>query len=302
MYLSFNELNLHPNDYRSLLNSLYNIVKFEGEQEIEYDQKKIYNDQLSKLSKLSIQTDLLDSVCIVTDNTLSSLPFNLLQRNNSFIFLSNPIYSIPSNSFQLDVQQTTINQKISFWSPIKTEDIVLNKAFNSIETILNKFHSEINTGINIEKILDADIDIIIAHGGKSIDTKNTISAESSFSKNPQMYTYTNIEDAVENPKIILFFVCHSGKISKDYFFEKQNSILKNFFNKGAEVVIAPKWPLNIDILPIWLEVFLNELSLGNSSLKSFHLASKAVYNKFKNIGSWGCLHYFGNKDVYMKST
>ncbi len=287
--------------YNSMMNKLLNVVNFKGCQELELDQISIFSKQKAVLFFLDIRSKLNKPICIVRDNTLSSIPFNLIKSDGEYIFLKKPIFSIPTYSFLRNFKRNVIKKNISFWSPLESSDIVLNKVFDKIKPILAEYHTTIYETIDLDKALSSDIDIVIAHGGLNIDKKNTISVNVSFAPESKKYIYFDIDKIFSSPKIILFFVCHSGKISKDYFFEKQNSIITKFFDKGAEVVIAPKWPLNIDILPIWMESFFAAFYSNKSSLESFHLASLKVYEKYKNIGAWGCLHYFGNTDIYIES-
>lgn len=305
---TISKLNFSISELKEFYKSMNDILNFEGNRELDYDQEKLYQIQKNKFLFLnfpelsSIENDLL----VVTDIKLSIIPFNLVilkkENVNDYIFLNHPIYGIPYYNFPDNHKRVYINKDISFWSPLQTNDVPLNTAFSNLESILKKYKSDIYDDIELNTTLNKDISIIMAHGGKDIDQTNTISAKSGFSKIEYNYTYHNIHKIIPNPKLVLLFICHSGKISEDKFFERKNTILNDLFESGAEAIIAPKWPLGTDILPIWLNNFFSNFFEGESSFHSFYEASKKVKESYKNAGAWSCLHYIGNKDIYIKNT
>lgn len=260
-----------------------------------------YIDQLReqslKFTNYQLKTISTKPLEVIYDTDTSRFPSNLIQENNNFVFLDRPIFTSLNYNSILNRKDITINiKKIKLWSPIDTADLALNKLYSSLSHFLDVYEIDSYTGIQIEENLTSDISIVIAHGGNNIDDSNTLHARDNYKKIDYQYSY--IEKNVKKSKILLLFVCHSGKISKDIFYEKTNSIIRKFTKNDVEAIIAPKWPLSIEIIPIWLPVFIDSLNSGYSSLESFHLASKSVYNKFKNAGTWACLHYFGNPNIH----
>ena len=171
--------------------------------------------------------------------------------------------------------------------------------YSFIEEYISKYNIIANCNIDIDKTFNGNIRIIIAHGGEDIGNKGTISATNNF--DGIKYSYEHIENVLIDSDIVILFVCYSGKVDLDFFYERNNSLIKKILNNGPKVVIAPKWPLNIYIPPIWLPIFIDCFRAGDSSLDSFHKANLQVFKKYPNCGAWACLHYYGSTEVFAKS-
>lgn len=277
---------------RKVLSRIFDITYFnpnpEGDTDIE-----LLKMQIETFKIFELHTSQKKTICILVDIDLVGYPANLYCNDGDFIFLKIPIFTPASIESLLSekVEQISLDN-CHLWCPADSGDITLNLLFNKIEDIIDRNKINAITQIEIDNTFRGDIRIIIAHGGSNIDTSEVLSATDHFAG--KMYTYENIENILIDAKLVILFVCYSGKVSNNFFYNKNNSLIKKLLSLGISAVIAPKWPLNISIPPIWLPVFFKELRSGKDTLHSFHSANLAVYENYKNCGAWACLHYFGN--------
>jgi hypothetical protein len=188
-----------------------------------------------------------------------------------------------------------IKNDIQLWCPLEKGDMALNCAFHGIEDYLENNSISYETKMIPEKKLSSDISIIIAHGGDDIASKQYFSA--SWFGGEKTTFYTDITKVIEKSKLIILFICHSGKATKNLMYESSQSMQESLFKIGAQAVIAPKWPLNTEIIGLWLPFFLDNLKIGKSSFEAFSEAQDYVLSKHPNAGAWACLHYFGNPNI-----
>jgi hypothetical protein len=288
------------NNMRKVLDNLFKIIEFNID---DYDYESEFNKfehQKQYFIPFNIETISEYPLSILFDVDTSPFPFNLITHNNDFLFLKQPIHSLLKISdLKLDTSLQLRDNSIALWCPTESGDLTLNQLYCNLEKTINKFNIKTSCKVEIEnEELSGDIKIIIAHGGSDIDNYGIISAKDHF--NGIRYSYQHIEKILVNTSLVILFVCYSGKMSVDLFYNKTNTLLKKINKNGTKVIIAPRWPLNILVPPLWLPVFLEELKNGSNALESFHKANLKVYEIYPNCGAWGCLHYYGLSNIYAK--
>ena len=63
---------------------------------------------------------------------------------------------------------------------------------------------------------------------------------------------------------------------------------------GYSSVIAPMWSLSTEILPLWLESFMQVIQNGEYVIDAVFKANQDVKSKYISPAAWACLHLFGN--------
>lgn len=63
---------------------------------------------------------------------------------------------------------------------------------------------------------------------------------------------------------------------------------------GYSSVVAPMWSLNVDIIPIWLPVFMQIIDAEGYVVDAVYKANMEVNKQFITPSAWACLHLFGN--------
>lgn len=285
---------LHENwDFQSL-DKLSDKILSLSKSDILSDSEKF--DEQHKISDIfDLNQNCSTPIGVVSDIYTTSLPINLMKFSNNFIFLKYPIFQFIIHNYK------TLNSNkfnCSLWAPCTSGDTQINLVYSNLEQTILDFNINTNTSTTFPENSNANIKIIIAHGGENIDQTEKISASGSYG-DTNIYHYMNFEDNLKNTPIVILFVCHSAKSSQKLFHSQINSLITTLIKNDVQVVIAPKWSLHVDIPSIWLPEFLDNMESGASSLEAFHSASLNVYNKFKDCQFWSNLHYFGNPEIYL---
>lgn len=179
-----------------------------------------------------------------------------------------------------------------------TGDPVFNLAMNDLEPKFNELHIEYEKTYYPSKKINSDIAIIMSHGSDNIEESKIFGAYGRYGGKDMFCT---LDDVFESSKLVILCICHSGRKDEDLLYETTQSLQDELFKKGVEAVIAPKWSLDIQILPKWFETFFAYFRKGFSSLEAFYMAQIELRRNFRNINACHCLHYFGNPQVKIQT-
>jgi hypothetical protein len=109
--------------------------------------------------------------------------------------------------------------------------------------------------------------------------------------------FKSLDVSLPKNKVIILFVCHSGKQSLSDYSYSVDSIIKNLLNDNTKAIIAPCWPLSIDIAYFYYKIFISKL-YNKISLGDIHFQiMKEMSEKNINPAVWGNLHYYGNPNI-----
>ena len=233
---------------------------------------------------------------IVMDMDLAGFPHNLLlNKQGDLIHEKQPVANILSTEWYI---RYTNHVKLtkgflkSIWLPIEGGDFVLNHLFGKLEDSLTTQNFNVLKSIEPTNPINADLNIICAHGANDIALKQVIFPDNT----PRL----NLDKYLANGKVLIFFVCHSGSVSSTPFENSISSIVKRYIAKGYSSVIAPFWALHIDIPPIWLPAFLNSLEKGDSIINAVYEANMAVKEVYPTLAAWCCLHLYGDPHLSLE--
>lgn len=294
---NFIELSFNFKELIEYIDQLPEIMFFDDKDSIETEIKRM-NDQIYHSSILNLDYCLNKPYIVITDSNLSCIPNNLFVSNHSFLSIIHKSLSMPSLDFLINSKDTIINNQISLWCPSENGDMPMNYALKGILPYLEENSIYYETSMDYKKVNFSDISIIIAHGGKDISHKLYFMAGGAFGIEPTYYM--NINNIIKEPKLVILFICHSGKAEKNMLYETSESMQNLLFQKGAQAVIAPKWPLHTSIPGIWLPKFIDTLKNGKTSFEAFSEAQDYISLRHPNAGAWACLHYFGNPNIKIK--
>ena len=246
-------------------------------------------------SRAKIELDIVGSsenIVIFRSFNNSSFPHNFYKdKTGQFLSLIRPL-SLNFSIDELYAKNLKVNNDIGLWAPCESGDTTINVLYSRIE----KFHQQNNISLNAitsmvpkEKLLN-DIAVVITHGNSNIDETNKVY----FTNDDLQIELTNI---LKENKVIILFVCHSGKQSLSDYSYSVDSIIKNLLKDRTKAIIAPCWPLSIDIAFFYYKNFINKL-YQNISLGDIHFQiMKEMSEKNINPAVWGNLHYYGNPNI-----
>lgn len=246
-------------------------------------------------SRTKIELNIINSsknIIIFRSFDNSYFPHNFYKdKSCEFLSLKRPL----SLNFSIDESYSktlNVNNDIGIWAPCDSCDPTINVLYSRIE----RFNQQNNITLNAitsmlpkEKLLN-DIAIVITHGNSNIDETNKVY----FTNDDLQIELTNI---LKENKVIILFVCHSGKQSLSDYSYSIDSIIKNLLKDNTKAIIAPCWPLSIDIAYFYYKNFMSKL-YQNISLGDIHFQiMKDMSEKNINPAVWGNLHYYGNPNI-----
>lgn len=249
-----------------------------------------------KFARLKI-SDEAQSILIVKDMEISNFPHNLfLDQNRDFIYKSMPVTNVLSTEWMLQCENPTVLPSSftkSVWIPVQSGDIPLNYLLSNIEDTLFEKSFNVYTNVILESPLSSDLNIICSHGARNISETKVI-----WQNDIPMF---DIENLIGRGKILIFFVCHSGSMTTEFFRNNVASMVKKYIAIGYEAVIAPFWALDVTVPRYWLPEFLDSLENGLNLDHAVHLANMKVYERYPVPAAWACLHLYGNPNVIVET-
>jgi hypothetical protein len=228
---------------------------------------------------------------IVKDVAVAAIPHQLLTMpSGELVGACLPSANMISTEFM--VQSNFYNNISSgahakLWIPLDSGDYTLNQMWSHLEARISNYGINIFTTKSIETQLNGEINIVCAHGAKSMDQTEWFYAHDEPIK--------DVDEIVGNGKLLILLVCYAGTMSSGFYDTAVHSIVKRFIRDGYCSVIAPVWSLSTEIVPLWMEVFMNELYNNKAYvIDAVYRANMAVKEDFTAISAWACMHLYGN--------
>lgn len=184
----------------------------------------------------------------------------------------------------------------SIWAPRVAGDIAINMLASKIEDNFNESQIELTTDWSERPKWGSlsQISILVAHGSSSINKKFELHLGNGDS--------LQVGDLNIKSKVVFLFVCHSGKQGLNSFSYRIDSFIDKILNGETECVIAPCWPLHIDVANEYLTEFLKLAKIGMEVLNVHTQVLKHLQEKNVSPAVWANLHYFGNPTVEIEGS
>jgi hypothetical protein len=231
-------------------------------------------------------------ISVVPDAGLFGFPFVLTPKDGVHLGEDVPLAIAPSAPWLIATrsQPWAGNSLRKAWlgSP-KSDDFVLHFLRDRLEPILEEYQFEnIQTDLP-DGLAKSSLALIVSHGGTGIfDQFRTVtdriaaySAEA-FAKN------------LEGCGCVLLFVCNAGRSDPELGSSETLGVVSELLKLNVRSVVAPPWPLHLDVATVWLPPFLRSLSDGHPVAYSAHQASRKVREKYDNPCAWGALQVYGD--------
>lgn len=248
-----------------------------------------FREQLGQYT-LPIPNDT-QRLLVVKDVAVAAIPHQLLTMPSwELVGACLPSANVISTEFMVQsnfYNNITSKANANLWIPLDSGDYALNQLWSHLEAGISSYGINIFTTKSVEEQLSGEINIVCAHGAKSIDQTEWFYAHNEPIK--------DVDDIVGNGKLLILLVCHAGTMSSGYYDTAVHSIIKRFIRNGYCSVIAPVWSLSTEIVPLWMEVFMNEI-VNNKAyiIDAVYRANMAVKEEFTAISAWACMHLYGN--------
>ena len=232
-----------------------------------------------------------ERLLIAKDMDVAAYPHQLLLDANSDKFVGCQLPSCNIISTEVFIK-TNFEEPLhkdftcAYWSPFDSQEFTFAMIKGHLEETLNKYHFICNDQTVPLRPINSEINIACAHGGADISNTSWFYADDK----PIVET----DKIIGNGKLLILFVCHSGTISRPDYDNAMHTLIKRYIRMGYSSVIAPMWSLNTEILPVWLEVFMESVHQGEFVIDAVFKANMAVKEKYISPVVYACLHLFGN--------
>lgn len=255
--------------------------------ELEKETEQIYTGV--QACSLSIP-NIANRVFFVKDLKFAAIPHQLIidERSNMFVGETHPTANVISTEFLI---KSNFNDPLpksfskSYWSPLNKET-TFAIVRDSLNDTFKKYKFSVDDNDEPIQPLHADLNVICVHGSDNISETEWFYAGGA--------PLVNSDRLIDVGKVLVLFTCHSGSCTYQHFDNAMHTIVKRYLRMGYSSVVAPMWSLNIEILPIWLDTFMNVLNAGKYVVDAVYQANMKVKEQFVSPAAWACLHLFGN--------
>ena len=228
---------------------------------------------------------------MVKDVQISSMPHHLLcLPSGEFVGDSLPSANVISTEFLIQSNfYNNINSDIhpNIWIPLESGDMALCQLWSHLEDSMKKSGVEIFESLTIDKPMCSAINIVCTHGARTINETEWFYANGNPIK--------NVDDIVGEGQLLILLVCHAGTMQAGNYDTAVHSIIKKFIKKGYCSIVAPAWSLSTEIVPLWLDTFIEEF-VNNKIyvVDAVFKANMAIKEAYTAISAWACMHLYGN--------
>ncbi|UPQ78624.1 hypothetical protein M0M57_13460 [Flavobacterium azooxidireducens] len=272
-----------------------------NEQEIEY--KNLINEL--SYTNLDLNTNSFDELLISTSIELSNFPINLIVNNDEFLGSSYKLSNVMLLEWFIENNEDYTLEKnftSTCWAPIEEGDPDINYGYDKLKHVLEA--NQIKTIINLNsEHLNSNINIFFAHG-----ELNGSSFKAIYKSQENYSAIMSNEFLFGSGDIAILFVCHSGKMDKNFFSNRVTSLVHEIINFGYKTVIAPCWALEVTIPEFWLDEFIKKFKTGVYISEAVYYANNELSNYKESISSAYfvaegrlAMHLYGNPNVRIKN-
>lgn len=219
-------------------------------------------------------------VIVCAEPKVQQLPVNLFLYENGFLGEVKPTCYVPSLSWlRTSNQNDPPKYKRTAWiSTSNSFTDVLTRTLGRLEGVFSKYGFDISTqDIDAEFCSNSEITVLTAHGGliEKNEYFHKVSDEQGFKACPR-----TIASKVRNCEVVILFVCSGGRLDKNPYSDTSFGLSKMLLDSGCKTVIASSWPLNSQIVDIWLNSFMGEWVSGKCSTDACLAANLSVASRF----------------------
>jgi len=230
---------------------------------------------------------------VVPDAGLFGFPFNLIPCGERF---AGPLYRIscvPSLSWLSAARSAAHNREKgrAAWLGVPGKrDFTLEMLAAKTESTLNGNGFTILQSDRPSGMSGVLLAVVAAHGGVGQWGQFiTITADRKLRFTPREFAYF-FKDCC----CVVLLVCSAGRSDEKQYAGETCSLVTELFEHGVQTVIAPVWPLAIDVAEIWLPEFLAQFSAGETAMDASFAAARKVETRFTNPCAWASMHLYGD--------
>ncbi|MGA1839485.1 MAG: CHAT domain-containing tetratricopeptide repeat protein [bacterium] len=233
-----------------------------------------------------------EHLTVVPEAKLFGFPFSLTLKNDVFLGEDLKISVAPSIPWLISARSKgwtgEFAKKAWLGSPASA-DFVIHLIRNRLEPVLFANQVEVVESPSPIGFEHNALVIVVSHGGVGLhDQFRKVTDEA------RVYSRKEFASYFEGCGCVVLFVCNAGRSDKETKSTETTGLVADLLRNGVRCVIAPPWPLHVDITVLWLPPFLSSIASGGSISDSAYTAAREVSKTYDNPCAWGALQLFGD--------
>lgn len=263
-------------------------IYYKSDHELKQEGESLYHS----LGKCILSIPLVAArMFFVKDLEMAAFPHQLFVDDRTDRFIGESLPSVNVISTELFIK-TNFDEPLredyskTFWTPVDSGEFTFQVILGQLESLFQKYTFDVHCETTPVVPLQADLNIVCAHGGSNISE-----TEWFYANDQPLIETSNI---VGQGKLLILLVCHSGTFTQTNYDNAMHTIVKRYIQMGYSSVVAPMWSLSTEIIPTWLSTFLECVEAGDYVVDAVFKANMQVKDEFIAPSAWACLHLFGN--------
>lgn len=210
---------------------------------------------------------------------LQSFPPNLLNIDNKFAGAAHRLAMAPSLSWLQSARRAPFggDGRRHAWVPTAEPDEgvgTLATLAGRLGESLSEHSVELHTGGHLpDGLAGSELVIVGAHGGVAERNRYFLSVQDDVSLRVPS---GSVARALGGIGVVVLFVCSGGRVDRRPGASAMLGLAKELLDRGCRAVVAPPWPLEALVPPLWLPTFLQVWSAGHPVIDAVFEANMAV--------------------------
>lgn len=216
---------------------------------------------------------------IVAGTELQGFPPNLFQVERQLAGYTHRLCLAPSLEWLAAARETPPpgDHRLTAWIPdAEPEEGLPALAIlaDRLKDSLDKHGVALSTGeAPPPDMTRSGLAIVAAHGGVGEDKKyfRVITDDVDLALAASAFSGT-----ISDVNVVVLFVCSGGRLDKHPGANTTVGLVKQLLDRGCRAIVAPPWPLDTSIPPLWLPAFLDSWADGAPVIDACFEANQAV--------------------------
>jgi|GEM_PF-6798022 len=236
---------------------------------------------------------------VVLDAGLFGFPFNLVPCEEGFSGQLYRISCVPSLAWLIGArgaERKICGNLPAAWLGVPGQrDLVLELLSSKIDETLRTNGFEVVKSDRPVGMSGAPLAVAAAHGGLGdLSQFITITTDFKLDFNPR-----ELARFFKDCTCVVLLICSAGRSDEKRHTGETCSLVTELFECGVQSILAPVWPLHIDVAEIWLREFLRLFTSGDTVMNASFAAGNKVAERFPNPCAWAAMHLYGDGSVQL---
>ncbi len=222
---------------------------------------------------------LPERAVIVGSTTLQSFPPNLLNIDNDFAGAAHRLAMAPSLSWLQAARRAPFggDGRRHAWIPTAEPD----EGVGTLATLAERLREPLSDhgvslhtdGLLPDDLAGSELVIVGAHGGVADRNRYFLSIQDDVALRVPS---GSVAHSLAGVGVVVLFVCSGGRVDRRPGANAMLGLTKQILDRGCRAVVAPPWPLETLVPPLWLPRFMEAWSAGEPVIDAVFEANVAV--------------------------